>query len=454
MSNLKMSISGVRGIVGESFDEELVKNFAHSFTFFLDSLNHEKKLIIIANDSRPSYKQFEPLIIESLNECGYHVINLGIAPTPTVLFTVRDLAASGGLILSASHNPIEWNGLKFVNNLGEFINQDQWLQLKKNFDDKVKNINTGKKADFEYRPDLLENHINKALSLCDIDKMKKAKFKVAFDACNGAGSVITEKLLNKLDCDIVSIYNQAENEGFGRKPEPLTENLKDLEKLVLENNCDIGFALDPDADRLAIVSEKGKAIGEEFTLAIALDQYLSKEKSDVAVNISTSRMVDDIAKKHNVKVHRSKVGEINVLDRMKANSCKIGGEGNGGVIIPEINSARDSQVSIVMALNAMLEKNKTVSELVSDIPNYAFIKDKVEVEGIDLDSFYKALLEKYSSAKINDIDGKRIDLEDMWFQIRESNTEPIIRIFAEGPSEKECRNFIDDLKSWIKKFKN
>ncbi|MDH4128629.1 MAG: phosphoglucosamine mutase [Spirochaetota bacterium] len=455
MSTLKISLSGVRGIIGDTLTPTVISDFGSAFGTYLNSLANQdntNKAVAIGMDTRVSGEMVKHTIISSLIATGNTVLDLGIVPTPSTILAVREKNLAGGIVITASHNPMEWNGLKFISPEGRFLDSHEWNQ--------VFNIYNNKSFNYKHfneigtlcsTNDANDMHINKVLNLIDTDKIKHKKLKVAYDPVNGAGSIIIQSLLERLGCDIYSI-NTDTKRGFCRSPEPLAENIKDLEKLVLENNCDIGFALDPDADRLAIVSDKAKAIGEEYTLVLALDQYLKLKKSDIVVNISTSRMIDDIAKKYAVNVMRTPVGEINVVKKMMDNNCDIGGEGNGGVIIPEINRCRDSLVAIVMVLKAITDENVKISEYIKRFNEYYFYKSKMEIGSIDPNIIYsrlKAHISKQINIKhsISLIDGMKIDYDDYWIQIRESNTEPIIRIFVEAKSEQLAKSKVDEFKN-------
>ncbi len=451
MSDLKISISGVRGVVGESLTPRVIVDLITAFGTYILKADKKTK-VALGMDSRLSGDMMSQLIISTLRACGIHVLELGLIPTPTVLFIVREQGLAGGLIVTASHNPKEWNGLKFVSPGGTFLRQDEW--------DEVYHVYTTK--EFKYASykhlgqvqlyhEAANEHIRKVLSFIPIEKIKEKRFKVAYDPCNGAGSHITRLLLERLGCEVFSIYADP-NKEFERSPEPIPSNIKKLEEYVIEKGCDIGFAIDPDADRVAIVSEKGQAIGEEYTLAIAVEHYLKafNAHTSLAVNISTSRMIDDLAGKHNVKLHRTAVGEINVVDVMLKEHCEIGGEGNGGVIIPEINSGRDSLVAMTMALSALADEDRPLSAMIQKFKAYHFLKDKVETGKLDTKAIYNAMMDKYKDHSISTLDGVKVDLDQYWLQIRESNTEPIIRIFVEAESEGLAKAKIDEFKEWIR----
>ncbi len=445
---LKISISGVRGIVGDSLTETVVENFCRAFAKY--TANGK---IVVGSDGRSSGKALCLKVISTLGQCGCNVTDVGIAPTPTVQLAVRDLGADGGIIVTASHNPSEWNGLKFVRSDGVFLNERQALELigiyeklgsgkPENSDTETCVSNLDKKA--------LDRHISRVISKISADNIRKAGFKVAVDCCNGAGSVITPKILKELGCEVISI-NTDPGKVPSRGLEPIPGNLSQLCRLVKEFNADIGFAQDPDADRLAIVSEKGLAIGEEYSLALAVSHVLSKKSAVkdkiVVTNLSTSRLTEDAAARFGARTVRTKVGEVNVSEKIKELGALIGGEGNGGVIWPEIGLGRDSICGIGLILEYMAESRNTISELAGTLPRYTMIKDRIDLpQGTDIPGIMSAVEKLFHSAKVDKTDGIKIDLPEGWIHIRPSNTEPIIRVIAEGTDEKTTRKIIEDTK--------
>ncbi len=435
MSTLMRSVSGIRGIVGDPLTPPLLMNYLNAFI----QITKAKK-VVVGRDTRTTGPMIESLIAQGCCAAGVEPIVLGLASTPTVEMMVTELKADGGIIVTASHNPIEWNALKFLNKEGEFLNEANIKQLFEIVDNNqfkwsgykgVKSISTQKGGD--------EHHINSILKLKYINPrlIKKQKFKVAYDGVNGAGSLIVPQLLKKLGCELVAI-NIEPNGIFPHNPEPTPKNLKQLSELVKKKKCHIGFATDPDADRCAMVSETGTVIGEEYTLALATQLILEKNPGAVTINLSTSRMSEDIAESFGVKVYRAKVGEINVSSQMKLNKSTIGGEGNGGVILPDLHYGRDGILSIALALQFLAEKNTTLTDFVNSIPKYHIEKQKCEIHGKSLENIFGHLLAKFKDAHIDEQDGLRFEWDKKWVHVRSSNTEPIIRIIAEAPNKKEA----------------
>jgi len=421
---LMRSISGIRGIVGETLTPQVV--IFHTKAF-LDLLKAKK--IVIGRDSRPTGEAITELVCSVCSLAGVEVIDAGLATTPTVELLVENFKASGGIIVTASHNPIEWNALKFLNGKGMFLGPDEAKELFAKADSyaKKESISNGD-----------EMHINATIALpfVDAQKIKERKFKVAVDAVNGAGSFAVPKLLENLGCEVVKIHSEP-NGIFPRGAEPLQENLSDLGKAVKENKCDIGFALDPDADRCAIVDENGEPIGEEYTLAIAAETVLEREAKPLSINLSTSRMCEDLAEKFGVKCYRAAVGEINVSLDMMEHACIAGGEGNGGVILPALHYGRDSLVAAALVLDLLARHGIKVSDWVKSHPSYAMLKKKYDIKNPVSVAMEKAK-KTFSDWKIDERDGLWLGKEKSFVHLRASNTEPVIRIIAEAPSAKEA----------------
>jgi len=444
-----VSISGVRGIVAESLTPEIIQKYALAFGTFINN-----SPLIVGRDSGTSGTTISNILKGCLQATGCEVIDIGIVPTPTVQMEIIHHKAAGGIAVTASHNPSEWNGLKFMDGNGRFLNPDKAEQVYQLADRGDFRYTDWKKLGNETQDSgANERHIKAVLNLpfIDVPSLKKRNFSVAVDCVNGAGGLIIPQLLKKLGCTVIPI-NDEPNGIFAHTPEPLPENLGQLKKLVKESKADIGFAVDPDVDRCAIVDNKGQPIGEEYTLALAVKFYLSKKLGTVVVNMSTSRASEDIAKYYNCPFVRSKVGEINVVEEMIAQDAIIGGEGNGGVILPELHLGRDAPIAVAIALQSLLEFGGSVSDLVQSLPRYSMVKDKINIEGKNPDIIVNKLIDQYSNKKVNLLDGLKIDEEDYWVHLRKSNTEPIIRIIAEAKTAKEARSIVQEYSKIISKL--
>lgn len=448
MSVLMRSVSGIRGIVGPAFSPSLVVNYVNAFV----QLTGAKK-VVIGRDTRTTGPMIENLVASACAASGAEAVILGIASTPTVEMAVLEQKAGGGIIITASHNPIEWNALKFLTGEGIFLDEAQVKQLFELVDNNRFDWKGYQDVKAVTRRDSGgdEHHIQATLALPFIqpDLIRKRKFRVAYDAVNGAGSLIVPQLLKALGCEVEAI-NVEPNGIFPHGAEPTPENLAQLSALVKAKRCDIGFATDPDADRCAFVTEKGDAIGEEYTLALATLLVLEHRKGPVTVNLSTSRMVEDIAAKHKVEVARSKVGEINVTVLMKKNGSVIGGEGNGGVISPDLHYGRDGILSVAMLLQLMALRGKPVSAIAAEFPSYWIEKQKYAIAGKNLENVIGRLLAKFPEAKVDQQDGIRFEWDRSWVHVRASNTEPILRVIAEAPEREQavklCRAIEEELK--------
>ncbi len=450
-STLMKSISGIRGIVGETLTPALIATVGSAFAAYC-----KRGTVVIGRDTRPSGSAIERGLESALLLSGASIINIGVVPTPTVQIMVEHLRADGGIVISASHNPIEWNAFKLVGKSGTFLTGTEIEKLFKLMEGGFEYPRWNGIGSLRYDDHADEIHIQKILSVIDTDEIRKRHFKIALDSVNGAGSLITIKLLKELGCEAVPVH--CDPTGiFPRGAEPIAENLSDLARAVLSEGADIGFAQDPDADRLAIIDERGKPIGEESTIALAVEHQLSKSTGRVVINLSTTKAVDDIALRHGAAVARTKVGEIHVVNEMLRMGARIGGEGNGGVISPDVHHGRDSLVGIGYVLEMMANRNKKISSLVSELPKYSMKKGSVRLSGNGTHaSLLKRLKKEYAGQKVTDIDGLRIEFLDGseysggWVHLRPSNTEPIFRIIAEGRdithAEKIYRHFEQMLK--------
>ena len=432
---LMRSISGIRGVVGKTLTPQTVISHTKAF---LDLLKAKK--IVIGRDSRPTGVNISEMVSGVCNLCGVEVVDAGLATTPTVELLVEQFKADGGIIVTASHNPIEWNALKFLNSRGMFLgpNEVKKLFAKADAFGKKESISSGD-----------EMHIKSTIALpyVDTQKIKERKFKVAVDAVNGAGSFALPKLLETLGCEVVKIHCEP-NGVFPRGAEPLQENLGFLGKTVKENNCDIGFALDPDADRCAIVDENGEPIGEEYTLAIAVETVLERDPKPISINLSTSRMCEDLAEKFGTTCYRAAVGEINVSLDMIEHHCIVGGEGNGGVILPALHYGRDSLVSAALVLDLLARQNIKVSDWVKSHPSYAMLKKKFEIKKLVSESMEKAE-NAFADWKADKRDGLWLGKEKSFVHLRASNTEPVIRIIAEAPTLNEAETLCKRVEALI-----
>jgi len=424
------SISGIRGIVGKTLTPQTVISHTKAF---LDLLKAKK--IVIGRDSRPTGGNITEMVCGVCSLCGVEVVDAGLATTPTVELLVEQFKADGGIIVTASHNPIEWNALKFLNSRGMFLGPNEVKELFAKADAFAKLDTFGKKESILNGDEM---HIKATIAqpFVDSQKIKERKFKVAVDAVNGAGSFALPKLLESLGCEIVKVHCEP-NGVFPRGAEPLQENLGDLGKAVKENKCDIGFALDPDADRCAIVDERGEPIGEEYTLAIAAETVLEREAKPLSINLSTSRMCEDLAEKFGTTCYRAAVGEINVSLDMIEHHSVVGGEGNGGVILPALHYGRDSLVSAALVLDLLARHGIKVSDWVKSHPSYVMLKKKFEIKN-DVSLAMEKAEKAFAGWNADKRDGLWLGKEKSFVHLRASNTEPVIRIIAEAPTLNEA----------------
>jgi phosphomannomutase len=432
--SLMMSVSGVRGLLGEGMNPEVASRFTAAFARDLG-----RGMVVVGRDSRPSGPLIADAVDATLRFAGLAVVDLGIVSTPTVEIMVSELGASGGIVITASHNGPEWNALKFLDPLGEFLGAEEMERI-------IQLVRSGEPlhpvpGEFGAlrRDDSGDAiHIKKILELplMDREAVSAARFTAAVDCVNGAGSKIVPALLGTLGVDVVEL-NTDTDKPFPHNPEPRPEHLGDLAAAVARLGADIGFACDPDADRLVLVDETGRVLSEELTLAVAADFVLSRRKGPVVANMSTSRLLDWLGEKHGVPVHRTSVGEANVIAGMKDKGAVIGGEGNGGVIYPDLHYGRDAMVGIALVLQSLAESGMKLGETVSQMPQYHIVKEKVPFRG-DL-SEVDAALEGEFEGRIDRTDGMRIDMGSGWVHVRASNTEPVVRIIAEAASPEEAR---------------
>jgi len=437
------SISGIRGTAPE-FNSEYVFHCAQAF-----HIQQPKGVFMLGRDTRPSGEFFIEDIAQALVSSGRDVINLNIVPTPTVQFMVENTDAVGGIIVTASHNPSEWNGLKFVSEDGTFLLPDECEKL---FSIVDSDIPESKHEVGLHYPDVnaIQKHVIKVANLSCIKQndIRSRNFKVVVDAVNGAASEALPYMLESLGCDVIKIHCDG-NGNFARPPEPLPENLTDLSAAVVENNADVGFASDPDGDRLAVILQDGRPAGDEYTLVMAADGYLqTMGKPEVIVtNLSTTLALEKLAERYGSTVERSAVGEINVVQKMIESGSNLGGEGNGGVILKEAHLGRDSLVAATMILHRMAITDEPISVIYEGLPQFSIVKDKIELDNINIDSILEKAKTVFSDADVNEIDGVKFTWDNRWIHLRSSNTEPIMRIYAEGPTKAEAQGLIDQIRS-------
>jgi len=452
------SISGIRGTIGGKVGDNLTPvdavKFASAYgTFLKNNTSKEKLTVVIGRDARISGPMIHNLVVNTLIGLGINVIDLGLSTTPTVEVAVPLEKADGGIILTASHNPKQWNALKLLNEKGEFLSGDDGA--------KILEIAEAEAFDFsdvdnlgEITPNdaYMDIHIDEVLNLplVDVEAVKAAKFKVAVDGVNSSGGIIIPKLLKQMGVEVVELYCEP-NGHFPHNPEPLKEHLTDISELVVKEKAHLGVVVDPDVDRLAFISDDGEMFGEEYTLVACADYVLSKTPGNTVSNMSSSRALRDVTNAHNGNYEASAVGEVNVVELMKKNNAVIGGEGNGGIIYPELHYGRDSLVGVALFLTHLANKKISVSALRASYPEYYMSKNKIELTPqIDVDAILTAMTEKYKNEDISTIDGVKIDFAAEWVHLRKSNTEPIIRIYTEAPSQdaadKLALRIIDEIK--------
>lgn len=469
---LIFSISGIRGTIGPGTDnlnpENLIKFVAaFSKSLSLNKRNNRKLKIVIGRDSRVSGEMFLNLTINILVSLGVDVLNLGMATTPTVEMAVILEKADGGIIISASHNPMDWNALKLLNNKGEFLNKKEGQNILKEIDNKeIKFVGANNIGKVENNFSYHNRHILEILKLPLImtDKIKKSNFKIVVDGVNSVGSLVVPELLKSLGVKNIININSEIKGKFNHNPEPIDRNLKQLCLAVKKNKADLGIAVDPDVDRLAIINEKGHPIGEEYTL-VSIADYIFKNfsifknrynKSSVS-NLSSSMALEDLTISIGGRYEAAAVGEINVVEKMKKIKAVIGGEGNGGIIYPELHYGRDALVGIALFLSYLSTENKICSELREKLPNYFLLKEKITLNNkVDLNKILLAVEKKYQTEKILKIDGIKIIFKKnkSWIHLRRSNTEPIIRIYCEASNKKEALKIFSELDLFIKSFIN
>lgn len=444
------SISGIRGTIGGKAGEGLspldVVKFTTAYAEWTKSKNPKRCAVVLGRDARISGEMVDNLVVGTLMGAGIDVINIGLATTPTTEIAVTEAKAQGGIILTASHNPRQWNALKLLNNKGEFLSAqdgEEILRLAENIETEIEFAEIDSIGTLTQNESFLQKHVEqiKNLSLVDVEAIKKANFSVALDCINSVGAVSVPFLLEELGVKTIHKVNCDPDGNFAHNPEPLPENLSELCSKVVENKANVGFALDPDVDRLAIVNEDGTLFGEEYTLVAAADYVLSQKAGNTVSNLSSTRALSEITKNFGQKYFASAVGEVNVVEMMKKQNAVIGGEGNGGIILPELHYGRDALVGIALFLTQLAKSGKKCSELRADYPNYYISKNKIQLTNSqNVDEILKKIIKTYENtgAKINTIDGVKIDFPNEWVHLRKSNTEPIIRIYSESESKEKA----------------
>jgi phosphomannomutase len=452
------SISGIRGTIGGKPGEGLspldVVKFSSAYaTFIQQKAGKQNVKIVVGRDARISGEMVSSLVVSSLTAMGCNVVNIGLASTPTTEIAIPAEQADGGIIITASHNPKQWNALKLLNGKGEFLNGNEGAEILKIAEEENFTYANVDKLGHVVQKDYTQFHISEVLklNLVDVEKIKAANFKVAVDAVNSVGGIIVPQMLRALGVSNIVEINCEPTGHFAHTPEPISENLVDVSSRVKAENVDVCFVVDPDVDRLVILNEDGTMFNEEYTLVAVSDFVLSKTPGNTVSNLSSTRALRDVTEKHGQTYQASAVGEVNVVEKMKATQAVIGGEGNGGVIYPASHYGRDSMVGIALFLTLLAEKKMKCSELRASYPNYFMSKNKIELTPeIDVDNILLKIKEKYSHEQLNDIDGVKIDFPDKWVHLRKSNTEPIIRIYSEAKSEEGAKNIAQQIIGEIK----
>ena len=434
------SISGIRGTIGERVGEDLTPQdivlYTTSYALWIkNNSNKENNKIVVGRDARISGEMVQGFVINTLISMGFDVVSLNLSTTPTVEIAVPIEKADGGIIITASHNPMNWNALKLLNSKGEFLSSsdgEEVLKIAETYDNKL-------------------NKTEKIGKLVEKESIKKKNYKIVVDAVNSTGGIAVPKLLKKLGVDVVKLYCDPTGE-FPHNPEPLKENLSDLSSLVIKEGADLGIVVDPDVDRLAFVCENGDVFGEEYTLVACSDYVLSLQPGSTVSNLSSTRALKDISDKHNCEYNSSAVGEVNVVEMMKKTNAIIGGEGNGGIILPQLHYGRDALLGIALFLSHLSNSGLKCSDLRKTYPNYFMSKKKIEIDiNFKYDKMISYFKTKYSTEKINLIDGLKIDFSDSWVQLRKSNTEPIKRIYSEAKTQDLADNiankFINEIEA-------
>jgi phosphomannomutase len=444
-----VSVSGLRGRVGDGLTPEVIAHYAAAFGAYVRSRGNGNT-VVLGRDSRVSGPMFSRAVTAALQSVGCDVVDVGIGPTPSVQLAVEDLGAAGGLAVTASHNPIEWNALKFIGPTGMFLDADEGRDMRAFSEGEVPRVTWDQLGGYRQDQGAIDRHLERIyrIPFVDVELIRSRRFRVALDCVRGAGGVIFPRLLEALGCEVHAINLETDGR-FPREPEPVAENLGELEALVRSSGAVVGLATDPDVDRLSLVSEQGKAIGEDYTLALAAQLVLRHRPGPVVTNLSTSRLLDDVADAAGYPLVRAAVGEINVARRMQAEGATIGGEGNGGVILPDVHLTRDAPVAAALILQLLAESEQPLSALAAGIGRYDIVKEKLPRPEQPLDAVYDQLTARFPEAIADRQDGLRLDwpAEKRWAHLRPSGTEPIVRIICEAPTREEAASLVEALRA-------
>lgn len=433
ISDLKISISGIRGIVGESLTPQLIIKFSEAFSTYIGGGK-----IAVGSDTRPSAEMVKKAVLAGLLSCGASPLDLGVLPIPSLQIFTKEKKLDGAISITASHNPVEWNALKLIRRGGHFLypwEAEELLDVY--YQGRFRRVDEPENVEKQQEPFAV--HSEKIGEFVDKDVISQKEIKVVVDPCGGAAAPFVQNFLERLGAKVTCI-NCDLTDGFPRNPEPIPENLDDLRSAVQKYQADVGFAQDADADRLAAVDERGIPVGEEYTLALAVNYYLAqKGKSPVVVNLSTSKVMEDVARNAGVELFRSKVGEINVVRKMIETGSKIGGEGNGGIIVSDVHTCRDSFSGMALILESLARYGKKLSDLRAELPDYFMIKHKVKASFREARSILNRISKNFGEGDIQRLDGLRVDYPEFWLHVRPSNTEPVVRIQVEGKTEESAR---------------
>lgn len=452
--NLIKSISGIRGVIGGKAGSYLtpidIVECTAGFAYWIIK-NGANKKVVVGRDGRISGEMVSQLAINTLVAMGLDVVDLGLSTTPTVEMAVTKLHAGAGIIFTASHNPKQWNALKFLNAKGEFISAQDGKDILQSIEDSTFTFaEVDKLGSVTKDNSMIDYHIDQVVNYKYVDKdlIAKKGFHVVVDCINSTGAISIPPLLEKLGCTYTLINEEVTGE-FAHNPEPLPKHLEELSSKVVETKATCGISVDPDVDRLAFVNEDGSMFGEEYTLVAVADSILSQQVGNTVSNLSSTRALSDVTTKHGGEYYASAVGEVNVVNMMKSKNAVIGGEGNGGIIVPDFHYGRDALIGIALFLTHLARTGLSISQLKSTYPAYAIIKDKLPLDGLDLDECFARIKNNFGNEKINEIDGLKVDFKEGWVHMRKSNTEPIARIYAEAKTEAEAEKLINKIKSVI-----